>query len=284
MRHSGFIVTVACIAWLGCASKPNFFLTDAAIIDRAPWSRTPLENSEVIVRFAIVGDRAGGIRPGIFEDAVKKLNLLKPDFVLSVGDYIEGFSPPDTLENEMDEFAMLSKQIEPPFFMLPGNHDIYDAESLGIWQQRFGRDYYFFVYKNVLFLCLNTEDGGSGKITDEQLAYFKKVLSKNENVLWTFLLMHQPLWLYQRQTGFENLEKLIQNRPYTVIAGHHHKFKSFNRYNRNYYKIATTGGASDPIPEDGQYDEIVWVTMTKDGPSLVNLLLSGIIDDGLQSD
>src|SRR5471032_3218776 len=41
-------------------------------------------------RFAIVSDRTGGHRAEIFSQAVEKLNLLQPEFVLSVGDLIEG--------------------------------------------------------------------------------------------------------------------------------------------------------------------------------------------------
>jgi len=40
--------------------------------------------------FAIVGDRTGGPRPGVFSTAVQKLNLLKPTFVMSLGDLIAG--------------------------------------------------------------------------------------------------------------------------------------------------------------------------------------------------
>ena len=38
------------------------------------------------LQFAIVSDLWGGNRPGVFDDAVDKLNLLQPQFVISVGD------------------------------------------------------------------------------------------------------------------------------------------------------------------------------------------------------
>ncbi len=51
-------------------------------------------------------------------------------------------------------------QLESPFFFLPGNHDHYSEAAIKAWEARFGdpRGYYHFVYKNVLFLMINTED------------------------------------------------------------------------------------------------------------------------------
>ena len=52
------------------------------------------------------------------------------------------------------------EQLDMPFFFVPGNHDINTDVSLEVWRERFGdsRDYYHFVYKNVLFLMVSTED------------------------------------------------------------------------------------------------------------------------------
>jgi len=58
---------------------------------------------------------------------------------------------------EVDEHL---EQLEMPFFFVPGNHDLnYDA-SIKLWRERFGdeREYYHCVYKDVLFLMVNTED------------------------------------------------------------------------------------------------------------------------------
>jgi len=275
-------VTAACfLMLLGCRSvRPVFVACPAA--SGKPWTREPSTDETAVIRFAIVGDRTGGCRPGVFEDAVAKLNLLHPDFVLSVGDYIEGRAPGDVLLDEWKEFDAIVAELKRPFFVLPGNHDISDGESLALWEQRYGRPYYHFVYRDVLFLCLNTEDPPQGRIGPRQVEYVREALAANRQARWTFVLMHEPLWLVEHETGFEAVEALLKDRNYTVIAGHHHKFKSTVRHARNYYKIATTGGASSPMIEDGQYDEIVWVTLTPEGPRLVNLLLSGILDDGLQ--
>lgn len=53
-------------------------------------SFTAPELDETPVRFAVIGDLTGGKRAGIFDAAVVALEQLNPDFILSVGDLIEG--------------------------------------------------------------------------------------------------------------------------------------------------------------------------------------------------
>src|SRR5690242_7591922 len=63
-----------------------------AVESRNPWTSLNLNNKDRDFQFVIVTDRTGGHRPGVFGQAVKKINLLQPEFVISVGDLIEGGS------------------------------------------------------------------------------------------------------------------------------------------------------------------------------------------------
>ena len=49
-------------------------------------------------------------------------------------------------------------ELEMPFFRTPGNHDIANEVAQEVWRERHGATYYHFVYKNVLFLVLDSED------------------------------------------------------------------------------------------------------------------------------
>ena len=68
------------------------FAQDGFVGDEAARVSTNLDfqNNPDDFQFAVIGDRAGGYRPGVFPVAVDLLNLLQPEFVLSVGDFIEG--------------------------------------------------------------------------------------------------------------------------------------------------------------------------------------------------
>ena len=111
--------------------------------DATPWSHLNFHNQPENFQFAIVSDRTGGHRAGVFEKAVTKLNLLMPEFVVSVGDLIEGYSK-DSLEvnRQWDEFNGFIDQLAPPFFYVPGNHDFSNAMMKNQWLERYGRDYY----------------------------------------------------------------------------------------------------------------------------------------------
>src|SRR5215471_13358013 len=76
-----------------------------AVEGRNPWTHLRLNNDPADFRFAIVSDRTGGHRPGVFRKAVDLLNLLQPQFVLSVGDLVEGYTKDRSVaEGEWGEF------------------------------------------------------------------------------------------------------------------------------------------------------------------------------------
>ncbi len=250
-----------------------------------PWTHLNLYNNPANFQFAIVADRTSGHRPGVFADGVKKLNLLRPEFVMSIGDLIEGSTEDEVEVNQQwDEFDSMVNELQMPFFYVPGNHDIGNEVMAEKWNKRFGPSYYHFVYRDVLFLCINTEENFTdwrepGHISDQQVEYFRKVINANNNVRWTLVFMHRPFWMGKSE-NLEKLESLLSDRPYTVFAGHKHIYDRTVRKGRQYYTLSTTGGAVwDSEQEECQLDHIVWVTMTDDGPMIANLLLDGILDD-----
>jgi hypothetical protein len=245
------------------------------------WNDDPAE-----FQFAFVSDRTGGHRAEIFSVAVEKLNLLQPAFVLSVGDLIEGGKKtPEKLAAEWKEFDGYVKKLTMPFFYVPGNHDVSAQEAAGVWQQKLGRRYYHFVYRNVLFLLLNADDPpGSVGVGKEQIAYAQKTLQENPDVRWTIVVVHRPLWNLKdsANNGWGEIEQALRGRSYTVFCGHVHRYEKFVRQGMNYYQLATTGGSSMVRGvEYGEFDHLVWITMKKDGPQLANILLDAVLPEDL---
>jgi len=169
---------------------------------------------------------------------------------------------------------------------VPGNHDYSNPVMGELWRHRFGRSYYHFRYHDVLFLCLNSEDalitseaGNRRHVGAAQLDYFRKVLADNDDVRWTLVFLHKPLWVYEEgdTEGWRAFEDLLVDREYTVFAGHFHTYTKHVRRDRRYIVLATTGGVSGlGGPDRGQFDHVTWVTMTDEGPVLANLMLDGI--------
>ncbi len=249
--------------------------------DSLPWTSRSFDNAPDQFQFAIVSDRTGGHRAGIFGDAMQKLNLLHPEFVMSVGDLIEGYTK-DTavLHQQWAEFDSILSVLDMRFFALPGNHDISNDVMRQLWLDRYGASYYHFRYKDVLFLAFDSNDGDGVVFSREQLDYFKKAIAENADVRWTLLFMHHPIWNYREFNGFTEIEEVLKGRPYTVFAGHTHRYFKNTRQGQKYYVLSTTGGGSRlRSPRLGEFDHISWVTMTENGPDVVHLQLKGIIEE-----
>src|SRR5262245_7465025 len=107
---------------------------------RNPWTHAKLNNGPETFQFAIVSDRTGGHRAKVFSQAVDRLNLMQPEFVVSVGDLVEGGKKkPEALEAEWKEFDGYVKKLQMPFFYVPGNHDVGNEGTRKLWMDRYGR-------------------------------------------------------------------------------------------------------------------------------------------------
>ena len=260
-----------------------------------PWSSLGPNDAAGDFRFVVVSDRTGGARPGVFASAIPKVNVLEPAFVVSVGDLIEGYTEDQAqIDKEWDEFEGFVEQLEVPFFYAAGNHDMSNAAMAQAWRARFGPSFYRFVYKDVLFLVLNSELFGMVSKPDtpvpgpwtqaEQLAFVERTLAEVPDPRWTIVIVHQPLWDYASgvRGDWPKVEALLRNRDYTVFAGHFHHYVKAVRQDANYITLATTGGGSRLRGNlYGEFDHIALVTMTADGPRIANLMLDGIHDEDL---
>ncbi len=277
LRNS--VLIILAITFAGCSgfgSKLKIQTSEEA----NPWTHLNLYNNPDNFQFVIVADRTGGKRPGVFAKAVDKLALLKPEFVMCIGDLIEGTDDDeDELSRQWDEFDSMVDRLQMPFFYLPGNHDFGGDLRAKKWRQHLGASYYHFVYRDVLFLCLNTEDPKRRSISNSQTEYFREALNANKNVRWTLVFMHQPVWKGDTLENWHKFELMLTGRNYTVFAGHEHTYSKTIRNDQRYYTLATTGGIGGDNESECQFDHIVWTTMTDDGPLMANLLLAGVKDD-----
>ncbi|MBN1943289.1 MAG: metallophosphoesterase [Phycisphaerae bacterium] len=243
-----------------------------------PWTNLNFPDDTGALRFVILSDRTGGHREGVFAKGVRASNLMAPDLVMCVGDLIEGYTEDIAILNKQaDEVDGMVAKLNAPFFYVAGNHDISNSVQKKWYIKRYGQRYYHFVYKNVLFLVLYSEGPN-----DAQIAYTKKVFQDNPEVRWTFVFMHKALFHrdIHKLDFWKKFEPLLKDRPYTVFAGHWHNYQPYTKGGRKYLLLATTGGGSRLSGlENGEFDEIVWVTLRKNDkePIIANLELNGVL-------
>ena len=247
-----------------------------------PWTNLDIRYAPRDFQFVVITDNTGTPRPGIWREAMEKINLLQPSFVMSVGDLIEGYvDTPEQLHAQWDEFMNDLAPLEAPFFFVAGNHDVGRPLWHQVYLERIGPSYYYFKYQDVLFLILDTNDSptrGTG-IGEEQAAWAEEVLARypDDEVRWTFVFQHKPLWFEDRDE-WNRLQDILVDRNATVFAGHIHNYMATEIEGIHFVTMATTGGGS---PLRGKYygevDHIMWVTVTDEGPTMAALTLDGIL-------
>lgn len=282
----------------------------------SPFTHDRFDTDPSKFTFAIHADLTGGERPGVFGAAMAQLELLRPDFVISVGDLIEGGEiERSQFEAEWEAYDAKVRDFPAPVFYVGGNHDLSTDLSREVWVERYGPTYYHFRYKDVLFLVLDTEDTSpedrteiaqlraeaveiyklegreafaktayashphrsAGTISTAQAEYFLTAISDNTDVRWTFVFTHKPAWKHDTDTPFAQIEDALSDRPYTVFNGHVQAMAYENRKGRDYIQLATTGG--EQFPDIGlSEDHLVMVTMTQEVPAIATLMLQGIRD------
>jgi 3',5'-cyclic AMP phosphodiesterase CpdA len=316
LRYYTYLFLTPVLLLIQCNQKPLSPFQHNYSGKHTPWSSAPTVKPTDQFTFAVIGDLNSGERAGVLEVAAAQISLLRPEFILSIGDLVEGGTE-DTvqLKKEYDHFDERISKAKAPFFHIGGNHDLTNPTMRKYWEHRYGRRYYHFLYQNVLFLMMDSEDytearmweiykarkhalelmdngkteeaqqteyfkmpeRGTGEIGDEQSAYFEKVIKDNPNVRWTFVLMHKPVWMREGKGNLSRIENALGQRNYTVLNGHLHKYSYTERSNHDYIMVATTGGGQDP-KSDMAFDHIMMVTYTGDGPSIANLRMDGILD------
>lgn len=316
MRLTGFLPAIA-LAVAGCSQSSDQHDSAHDVGGNAqPWTHENFDWGDDKFMFAVFSDLTGGERERVFEIAVAQLNLLRPELIINVGDLIEGESVDrEEIDAQWDSFDQRAKKARAPVFYVGGNHDLSGTFLQGVWDERLGRRYYHFIYKDTLFLVLDTEDNtpersqeifelrneaievaetegwdafalteyanmpenAAGNIGPEQAEYFESVIAANPAVRHTFLFMHKAAWLRGAESGFERIETALSEQPYTVFHGHIHAYEHLERHGRDYIRLATTGGVF--LPEKGRsMDHVTLVTVDDDGVDIANLLLAGILD------
>lgn len=279
-----------------------------------PWTHEHFDDEPGKFTFALFSDLTGGEREGVFAVAVEQLRWLRPELIVNVGDLIEGGTRDlEQLDKEWDSFDRRSQRARAPVFYTGGNHDLTNPVMWDVWEERYGRRYYHFVYKNTLFLVMDTEDNpadlqrelsairdqsmetvaqqgweafmdtaygrsterASGRIGAEQAAYFRQVVAANPDVRHTFVLMHKPAWERPQEENFATVETALADRPYTVFYGHVHDYLHEERLGNDYIRLGTTGGVQNPAKEMA-VDHVTLVTVSESGVDIANLRLSGI--------
>ncbi|WP_455715035.1 metallophosphoesterase [Anaerosporobacter sp.] len=202
-------------------------------------------------------------------------------FIVTAGDQIQSRNLSDSYEN----YKIFNKnEIEYAGYLLPellrnipvattiGNHDCLSGNysyhfnnpnsNTGYGATYAGEDYYF-TYGDTLFLMLNTNN----EAVEEHDKFMKDALSRNKNVRWRIVTMHQDIFGSGEHSNDQNILSLRTKllpilRQYDidlVLTGHDHTYaRAFiededTRYNKN---IVVAGNFTDSTAVVNQHMEM----------------------------
>ncbi len=217
--------------------------------------------------FSILGDRTGAATPEVYERVWREIALLGPDFVINVGDTIQGHSEAAAPWQWAEVARIWTRYKEFPLYLVPGNHDIWNESSLRLYQKITGRaPAYSFDYQNAHFTVL--DNSRSLDLSPQQLRFLEADLAKNRPRAPKFVFFHQPFWLIPLKLGSGEFRLHQLARQYGVnyvISGHGHLLLRLERDGVVYLEVGSSGAGAMRGRESnesfarGQFYHHVWV-------------------------
>jgi Icc protein len=213
---------------MACVNMPRRSLLAAAlaIVSVVAAAPDPARND---FRFSILGDRTGYAQPGVYERVWSELDSEHPDFVINVGDTIQGYNDA-TAASEWRALRPLWDRYRYPIYFTPGNHDIWSEASRAIYEQQTKHPaFYGFNYQNAHFTVLDNSESSdlSLVLSDQQMQFLASDLAENQARDPKFVFFHKPFWLIpvkfqSSQFPFHQLIKRYGVRY--VVSGHGHQY------------------------------------------------------------
>ncbi len=176
-------------------------------------------------RFVVWGDSQFE-NPNTFEKIVKETELLKPSFVIHVGDMIHGYTY--DINQAREQWKKFKQQISPitcPFYPTPGNHDVTTKEIQPGYTEAWGKDklYYSFDYKNSHFIIINAFlDQQFDTIPTVEYQWLLNDLEKAKDAENIFISFHSPLYMNPKFDWKPLQEILKKYHVKGIFSGHYH--------------------------------------------------------------
>jgi predicted phosphodiesterase len=210
--------------------------------------------------FSIIGDRTGGANPEIYDRVWREVDLLHPDFVVNVGDTIEGGNDQRAEQEWSALRPMWARYNKYPLYFTPGNHDVFSDASRKLYEKETGRPAsYSFNYQNAHFTVL--DNSGSDELPEAQIEFLRRDLEQNKERSPKFILFHRPFWIpyvifKNREFPFHQIAK--KYGVAYVICGHMHQFMRMEQDGVVYLVVGSSGASMRRGLNAGQGFEQGW--------------------------
>jgi hypothetical protein len=232
------------------------------------------------IRFVVIGDRTGRHQPGVYEQAIAEISRLRPDFSITVGDQIEGYSSDSTeIAVQWREYYSIVKPLPSPLYLTPGNHDITYDQMEPWYRQHAGEPYYSFDQLGSHFIVLDVSRWEFGEpLPKAQMDWLVDDLRNNELAAHTLVFFHKPYWIMAlQQNKPDTLHQLfVRYGVDAVFTGHFHEYFSGERDGIIYTGVGSSGAETAPSPSGLMY-HFAWVTVDSAGIQIAPIKLGAVL-------
>lgn len=239
-------------------------------------------------RFAILGDRTGGAQPQIYGRVWREVDLMHPDFVINVGDTIQGGKDESAEEEWKAMRPIWARYNHYPLYFTPGNHDIWSDISRRLYEQESQRpSHYSFDFQDAHFTVLDT--ARARELTPEETKFLADDLEANKDKGPKFIFFHHPYWIGLLESETQDFELHRLARKYNVshvISGHGHRFVRRVRDGIVYMEVGSSGGqmTSGLVRgegfRDGRFYHWVWANVKGGKVSVTVKEIGGQMGEG----
>lgn len=183
---------------------------------------------------------------------VDVLNVLRPEFVIHVGDMVHPVPEAVSYPDAVARFRSAIQRLDMPLHVVPGNHDVGDKQAdyvpagsirpeyVALYRDHFGRDFFSFDAGGCHFVIINTSLINSGLAEEAtQQAWLEDDLAGQAGTR-TFLFVHYPPFIATpgEHGHYDNIDEpgrgwllalVARHRLTAMFTGHVHNF-FFNRH------------------------------------------------------
>ena len=198
-----------------------------------------------------------------FESAIKKINEINPDFVISGGDNIadalgQPFERADLLYTK---YKNIIKKLNMPTFNVIGNHDVFGVQKKSgvdsihpeygkkMFARRLNKTYYAFDHKGWHFIVLDSvlidpEGNYFGGVDKEQRDWLKDHLQSIDPEIPIIISMHIPLYsiVPQMDKRFKIEVFTVNNSVQVLDLFKDHNLKVVLQGHVHYHEVIEAGG------------------------------------------
>jgi hypothetical protein len=206
------------------------------------------------LRFCIMGDRTGGAVKGVYERTVDLIVAEKPEFVINVGDSIEGLRDFWTDIEWVDMKKIWRRYGSIPHYCTAGNHDIWSANSERLYRQFTGfAPQHSFTHRQCHITVL--DNSRVNTLDPDQIDFLRDDLRAHRDVPLKMVFFHKPFWiphLMLQNSDFPLHQACLEFGVKWVFSGHLHHLWHLQRDGIQYVSIGSSGGSIKRGTERGE--------------------------------